>query len=59
MTKLLIASLINICINPSYTKIQKEECLAHFGSCVVNYSTEKKALKECSKKWNKIKEEIK
>lgn len=59
MSKLLIATIINVCMTSGYTKIQKEECVSHFGSCVGNYSSESKAMLECSKKWEKVKDEIK
>ncbi len=59
MSEFLIVLIVNACIDLNYTKVQKQECLSHFGNCVENYPTEKKAIEECSKKWKKIKDEIK
>lgn len=59
MSELLIAAILYTCINTSDTKIQKEECISHFGNCVADYKKDDEAFNLCSKKWNKVKDEIK
>lgn len=59
MSKLLITAIVNLCLNSSYTKAQQNECVIFFGSCVADYETESKAINECSKKWEKVKDTAK
>jgi hypothetical protein len=58
MSKILIAKIVMLCSNSTYTSLQKMECASFMGNCVADYE-EKTAFKECNVKWKKVESEIK
>jgi hypothetical protein len=62
MSKILIAKIIIICNNSSYTHIQNIECRSVFGNCVSDYhkfKNEADSFEKCLVKWKKVEHEIK
>lgn len=54
-----IAFIINLCLNSTYTSVQKQECVSVFGSCMANFDNKDSAVKTCEAKWKKVGNEIK